>query len=1016
MMADAKQPTALISYSHDSPEHEQRVLELCNRLRARGIDAFVDQFLPGAPSEGWPLWMERQIESRDFTLMVCTEAYRQRFMEEEASGIGRGVVWEARILRNLLYEDSERHSRIVPVLIESGARPFVPTVFRSHFYDLSDERGFESLLRHLLREPGAEVGALGSLGPQGSRWSAFERPWLVPDAMRTHYFTGRENLLALLRQQLLDRRRAALSGLGGVGKTQSAIEYAVGHREDYPDGVFWVNAETTSGLTGGFVEIAKTLRLAAAASSDQEHVVQAVLEWLNGTDDWLLIFDNVDDRGGVAPFLPQRGKGHILITSRESVFQEIGIARALEVVDLDGDEAARFLLKRTGRDESDPQERTAVTALADELGNLPLALEQAAAYITETNASFSDYLTSFRKRRVALLEKGGEFISHETVAVTWAANFEAVERTSPAAADVLRISAFLAPDAIPFDVFYKGAPALSARIAAALPDPEDTLAVGELLRPLARYSLIRSDAKLRAYGMHRLVQEIVRASIAESERRTWVERAVVALNAALPEVEYATWAQCDRLVPHVRTIAEWIGSYDVRLEDAARVLNETGQYLDERGRYTEAEPLLERALAIRKRVLGPDHPDVARSLSSLAEVNWNQGRYAEAQPLVERALAIREAALGPDHPDVAYSLNNLANLYRQQSRHAEAEPVYERSLAIRERALGPDHQDVADVLIDLALVYRHQGHSVEAQSLNERALATWERAFGPDHPKVAVGLNNLAAVYNDQGRYAEAEPLCERALAIWERALGPDHARVAWPLENLAFAYFKQGRYAEAEPLWERALAIRERALGPDHLDVAPSLNGLANVYLKQGRYAEAEPLHERSLAIREAALGPDHPDVAYSLSHLANVYLKQGRFVEARALHERALAIRERAHPLVQAGVAHSLNNLANVYLKQGRFVEAQPLFERALAIREPALGPDHPDVAESLVGLASLRQDQGRNAEAVPFFERALAIKKRTLAEDHPELAEIRSNLDALRAAITLGEASSADTATPP
>jgi tetratricopeptide (TPR) repeat protein len=747
MMADIKQPTALLSYSHDSPEHEQRVLELCNRLRARGVDAFVDQFLPGAPSEGWPLWMERQIESRDFTLMVCTEAYRSRFMEEEASGVGRGVVWEARILRNLLYEDSERHGRIVPVLIESDAQSFVPTVFRGHFYDLSDERGFESLLRHLLREPGAEAGALGSLGPQGSRWSAFEHPWLVPDAMRTHYFTGREHLLALLRQQLVVRRRAALSGLGGVGKTQAAIEYAMRHRADYPDGVFWVNAETTSGLTSGFVEIAKTLRLAAAASTEQEQIVRAVLEWLNGTDCWLLIFDNVDDRSDVAAFLPQRGNGHILITSRESVFQEIGIARGLEVVDLDGDEAVRFLLKRTGRDEADPQERTDITELAVELGNLPLALEQAAAYIAETNAAFSDYLASFRKRRVTLLEKASGLVVHDTVAVTWAANFEAVERASPAAADVLRIGAFLAPDAIPFEAFSKGAPVLGGSISAALSDPEDTLAIGELLRPLTRYSLIRSDARSRAYGVHRLVQEIVRASIPESERRTWVERAAGALNAAFPvDDDYATWVQCDRLVSHATTIAAWVDSYDVHLEDAAHVLNQTGYYLGVRGRYAEAEVLSQRALSIRERVLAPEHPDVAQSLGNLAVVHYELGRYAEAEALHKRALAIKERAFGPDHTKVAYSLNNLANVHIRQGRYAEAQPLHERALAILERALKPDHPLVVEGLVGLASLRKDQGRNADAIPLFERALAIKERAFAADHPDLAEIRSTLDAL------------------------------------------------------------------------------------------------------------------------------------------------------------------------------------------------------------------------------------------------------------------------------
>ena len=157
-------PSALVSYSHDSPEHEQRVLQLCNDLRARGIDAFLDQFLSGAPDEGWPLWMERQIERCDFTLMVCTEAYLRRFTEHETSGVGLGVVWEARILRNLLYANTDRQRRIVPVLLASADRDFVPAAFRGTYFDLSTTGGFEELLRHLLRTPKVQASALGFSG------------------------------------------------------------------------------------------------------------------------------------------------------------------------------------------------------------------------------------------------------------------------------------------------------------------------------------------------------------------------------------------------------------------------------------------------------------------------------------------------------------------------------------------------------------------------------------------------------------------------------------------------------------------------------------------------------------------------------------------------------------------------------------------------------------------------------------------------------------------------------------
>ncbi len=451
-----------------------------------------------------------------------------------------------------------------------------------------------------------------------------------------------------------------------------------------------------------------------------------------------------------------------MITSRESVFGDLGIPRALEVGDLSDDEALSFLLARTGREAGEPAERAATAELAAELGNLPLALEQAGAYIAETNAAFADYASAFRRRRVTLLEKASELMPRDTVAETWAPSFEAAERASPAAAEALRVSAFLAPFAIPFSVFSKGAQALGGAIAESVPGA-DELAINELLRPLTRYSLVRTDATSRSYGVHRLVQEIVRASIGEAERPLRLERISAAVDAAFPSVQYATWAECDRLVPHVASIARWIDAYDVNSEPAGRLLGRTGWYLRERGRYTEAEGLLEQALAIGESALGPEHPEVAASLNRLGSTRWDQGRYAEAQAIHERALAIRERALGSDHPDVAQSLQNLGHTHWEQGRYAEAQPLYERALLICERALGRDHPAVANALEGLGNAHYSQGWYDTAMPLYERSLAIRERALGSDDPHVAHSLNNIANIHWEEGRYAEARPRYARA-------------------------------------------------------------------------------------------------------------------------------------------------------------------------------------------------------------------------------------------------------------
>jgi tetratricopeptide (TPR) repeat protein len=432
-----------------------------------------------------------------------------------------------------------------------------------------------------------------------------------------------------------------------------------------------------------------------------------------------------------------------------------------------------------------------------------------------------------------------------------------------------------------------------------------------------------------------------------------------------------------------------------QVRDESAALTQQVIQLYAQGRYSEAMPLAQRALAIREKALGPNDPDVGVLLENLAMLYRAQGRYADAEPMFKRSLAILEKALGPDHPELANSLKNLAQLYKDQGRYANAEPLFKRSLKIRKKALGPDHPDVAASLSALASLYQDQGRYSDAEPLFKQSLAIDEKALGSDHPEVALLLNNLALLYQVQGRYADAEPLYQRALAINEKALSPDHPNVALLLNNLALLYQVQGRYADAEPLYKRTLAIKEKALGPNHPDVALSLNNLALLYQVQGRYADAEPLYQRSLAIREKALGPDHPDVAGSLNNLAELYRAQGRDAEAEPLYQRALTTNEKALGLDHSGVAVSLNNLAELYTAEGRYAEAESLYQRSLTIREKVLGPDHPDVAGSLNNLADLYRVQGRYADAEPLYKRSLTLWEKALGPDHINVAASLNNL---------------------
>jgi tetratricopeptide (TPR) repeat protein len=493
--------------------------------------------------------------------------------------------------------------------------------------------------------------------PPGTKSQLFTVP-----QERNRFFTGRESILDALHSALLVDHRAALSGFGGIGKTQIAIEYAYRYGAEY-EVVLWARAASVQTLTADFIAIASLPGLLTVKLEDQNLIIAAVKRWLESNGGWLLILDSADKPELVKDFLPLDPMGHILLTSRAQVFDQVGIRQPIEPGEMAPDEARQFVLKRTGRLSVGPAELSAAQELARELGYLPLALEQAGAFIAKRKSSFRDYLFSYRRTGLEVLEKFGPVIGDYpgSVATTWRLNFEQVEQASAAAADLLRASAFFSPDKIPLELVRRGAPELGTAQALALVEvDDDPTSLDKILESLTQYSLIRRDIDDESYAIHRLVQMVLKHQMDEMARRQWAERCMRALNRTFPNPrELTAWPSCERLLPHALVCAEFVRERGLTSPEASLLCNETGAYLYERGRYQEAEPLLQRALAIREQALGPQHPDVAHSLNDLAELYRAQGKYAEAEPLYQRALAIREQALGPQHPDVATSLNNL---------------------------------------------------------------------------------------------------------------------------------------------------------------------------------------------------------------------------------------------------------------------------------------------------------------------------------------------------------------------
>ena len=489
----------------------------------------------------------------------------------------------------------------------------------------------------------------------------------------------------------------------------------------------------------------------------------------------------------------------------------------------------------------------------------------------------------------------------------WGLAFEQVEQRNPAAADLLRLCAFLDPDGIPEDLLQQGASELGPVLQPVVNDP---IAFNDAIQELRRFSLLRRYPELRLLTLHRLVQVVLKDRLDSSTQEQWVERVVRLVNAAFPEVSKETWEQCKHYLPQVFICLDHLDQHDIQTPEAASLLYRAGRYLNDHARYAEAKPLYERAWQIFKQELGPEHTNVIYLCCSLSNVYSELGQYKEAKKLCEHSLGLFEQQLGATHPNTVSSYNNLAILFKVQGRPDKAEELYIRCLDNRVQSVAPDHLNMASLLKSLTTFSKVQGRPDEAEKLYIRCLLNEQTAV----LKFAQVLNNLAVLYVEQlGKYETAKRLFQLSLWLQEQSLKCDDPDFALSLNNLANLYTEWGsKYAKAQSsdqctLYEMAnsryqhskkiLELSERS---EHPEVAYPLHGLGILRFEQGKqaeaqsssqqalYQEAESLYQCSKGIWEQCLVANHPQVAYSLHNLAVLYIEQGRYAEAEERNKK--------------------------------------------------------------------------------------------------------------------------------
>jgi len=478
---------------------------------------------------------------------------------------------------------------------------------------------------------------------------------------------------------------------------------------------------------------------------------------------------------------------------------------------------------------------------------LPLALEQAAAFMDQTGLGLAEYLEVYRRDREVLLEKGEPVAYGATVDATFRLAIGKVAERSRAAVELLELCAFLAPEAVPHDLVTVIPSASSIALAQVV---HNRLAYVETVGVLHGFSLVERDQA--GVRVHRLVQAVARHRLDPDDRAAWVARAVILVLDAWPAEASlpAAWPRCGQLLPHALAVADHGEQLVSVPESTSALLIKVGQYLVGRVELVAARATLERALAFAEAALGPEHRNIAVILDNLGLALHRLGELAEASVRHEQALALFEAVYGLNHPNIARVLTNLGIVLADRGELAAARIRLERALAIKDAAHGPDHPEVATTLVNLGNVYYRLGELPQARVHQERALAILEVAYEPDHPQAATTLESLSLVLADLGDVTEARALLERALAMKEAAYGLDHPEVAITLYNLGALLSRLEDLPRARALLERALAIEEAVYGPSHPQVATSLEGLGVVLAKVGELAEARAQLERARVI----------------------------------------------------------------------------------------------------------------------------------------------------------------------
>ncbi|KAI0098744.1 kinesin light chain 1 [Nemania sp. FL0031] len=679
---------------------------------------------------------------------------------------------------------------------------------------------------------------------------------------RKEDFVGREAIITRLLEKLPplvqkdDCQRIVIEGLGGVGKTQIALEAAYRLRDRFPGcAIFWVPLVNRAMFENAYRDIGRVLGIQRIDESkaDIKALVKARLSH-DYAGSWILIIDNADDvdllfgnTNGppLHDFIPFSRRGSILFTTRNhevTTRLDTQPSNTFWLHEMGHAEATDMLQKCLGRDHLHDAE--GAKRLLDFLAYLPLAIKQASSYIIRTGITLSRYLElcqSSSKVQARLLSQGfhdrGRYGGvANPVATTWLVSFTHIARDYPLAAQYLKFSSFLAEKDIPMEL---------------LPTGEDPLAEIEAIGILKAYAFILQREKPDRFDMHRLVRLAMRNWLREqNQHEVQLTEVVQLVSQKFPSPQYENRELWTGFLPHAQAVLEF---EDGRIDIEARcsLLQTVGESYRLLGKYNEGAKLYRQTLELRRKNLGRLHPSTLATINNLAKILIldSQGNYEEAKCLLQQVLEMREHVLGKMHADTLTSMNNLALVFHGQRRYCDAEDLYWKTLGLKEKVLGQEHPDNLRTMNNLAVALYSQKKFGEAEKIYQQTLTIKIKVLGQDHPLTLISFNNLALALGEQGRHKEAERIHRQHLRVAERVLGQEHLGTLDSMGNLGVALFAQEKFQEAEKALTEEMTLKVKVLGYDHPSTLKSIKNLAGALKIQGKHEEARRVGAKATA-----------------------------------------------------------------------------------------------------------------------------------------------------------------------